>query len=157
MLEKNGYQIKVLNLVDMAHSDTYNPFLYLHEASDVYKMIDYLIANRNPPNSRHSDPFWDHAVQVLLSSICFYLKEACNPEDQTLANVLKVLRCAEGREDEDYKSALDIMFEDLEEQNPESVAVKQYKIFKSCGGGKTASTATLSSVMKIKTSFSASR
>lgn len=150
MLEKNGYKIKVLNLVDMKHSDSYNPFVYIKNSGDVYKLLEYLISNLTPPNARHSDPFWDQAARVLLSAICFYLIEECNPEDQTFSNVMKLLRCEEIHEYENYKSTLDIMFEDLAERKPESVAVKQHKLYKSCGTGKTASSILISAEVYLQ-------
>lgn len=65
--------MKVLNLLDMEHSNTYNPFRYVTCTADVYKLIDYLMANLNPEGMRSYDPFWDNATKALLSAICFFL------------------------------------------------------------------------------------
>lgn len=139
LLEENGYTIKVLNLVDLKHSNTYNPFYYLKDASDVYKMLDYLIANLTPTNSLKSDPFWDESAKALLSAICFYLLYECNPEDRNFSNVIKLLSCEDASEAyENPKSTLDILFDDLAEKDPNHIAVKQYAIYKSVGHGKTA-------------------
>ncbi len=126
MLEKNGYKIKVLNLVDMAHSDRYNPFCYVKKDSDIYTMIEFLMINVHAASTK--DPFWDEAAKMLISAICFYLYKECRPSERTFANVLKMLRAASGTEG--YTSPLDVMFEDLEAKDPEHIAVKQYKAFK---------------------------
>lgn len=135
MLEAHGYRVKVLNLLDMAKSNSYNPFNYINCAADVYKLIDYLVANVNPLSLRGIDPFWDNASKALLSAICFYLYYECRPEDRTFANVMKLLRCLDVREEQEtYESTLDLMFRTLKEVDPEHIAVKQYQVFKSAAG-----------------------
>lgn len=135
MLEAHGYRVKVLNLLDMEKSNSYNPFNYINCAADVYKLIDYLLANVNPLGLRSIDPFWDNSAKALLSAICFYLYYECRPEDRTFANVMKLLRCLDIREEqEDYESTLDVMFRTLKELAPEHIAVKQYQVFKSAAG-----------------------
>ena len=138
MLETHGYKVKVLNLLDMEHSNTYNPFNYIRTDDDVYKLIKYIMANVNPGYFlRGGDRFWDDAATTLLSAICFYLHHECRPEDRTFANVMKLMRCLEVREGfREYESTLDIMFRTLEELDPEHIAVKQYQVFKS-GADKT--------------------
>lgn len=144
MLEAYGYKIKVLNLLDMKKSNSYNPFNYIRSAADIYKLIDYLMANVNPAGFRSLDPFWDNASKALLSAICFYLFFECRPEDRTFANVMKLLRCLEVREDQEcYESTLDIMFRTLAELDPEHIAVKQYQVFKAAAG-KTAKSIQIS-------------
>lgn len=135
MLEAHGYCVKVLNLLDMEKSNSYNPFKYINCAADVYKLIDYLVANVNPAGLRSLDPFWDNASKALLSAICFYLYFECRPEDRTFGNVMKLLRCLDVREDQEgYESTLDVMFRSLKEVDPEHIAVKQYQVFKSAAG-----------------------
>ena len=136
MLEENGYKIKVLNLVDMEHSDTYNPFHYLKNEGDVYKLIEYLFANLQPEGNRTNDTFWDNAAKVLMTAVCFYLFYECKEEDRNFTNVMKLLRALEIGQGE---STLDIMFKDLEIANPDHIAVKQYKIFKSVAKAETTS------------------
>lgn len=144
MLEAHGYKVKVLNLLDMEKSNSYNPFKYITCAADVYKLIDYLIANVNPNGLKSIDPFWDNASKALLSAICFYLYYECRAEDRTFGNVMKLLRCLEVRENhEDYESTLDVMFSTLKELDPEHIAVKQYQVFKSAAG-KTAKSIQIS-------------
>ena len=151
MLEAHGYRIKVLNLLDMEHSNAYNPFRYIRCDADVYKLIDYLMVNINPLDLSRLDPFWDNAAKALLSAICFFLLSECNAEDQTFANVMKLLRCLKVRKDEeDFKSTLDILFEDLAEKDPEHIAVKQYQIFKSAGNGKTAQSIQISTEVLLQ-------
>jgi len=150
MLQKNGYKIKLLNLVDMKHSNTYNPFAYIKSETDVYKLIDYLMSNMRQGRPGHTDPFWDNAEKALLSAICFYLYYECNMEDRTLANAIKLLRCLEIKEGfEDYESTLDIMFRQLKERNPEHIAVKQYQVFKS-GAGKTVQSIQISAEVDLQ-------
>lgn len=140
MLENNGYHIKVLNLVDTEHSQGYNPFAYIRNDADIYKLIDYLIANVNPENAHYSDPFWPNSSKALISAVMFYLYKECSPSERNFSNVMKLLRAAiikDGKED--YKSPLDIIFEDLEKKDPNHIAVMQYSIFKQAPA-KTAST-----------------
>lgn len=93
MLQAHGYRVKVLNLLDMEHSDAYNPFRYIRCDADVYKLIDYLMSNLNPLGQSAWDPFWDNAAKALLSAIVFYLIRECNEEDQSFSSVMKLLRC----------------------------------------------------------------
>ena len=154
-LEKNGYKIKVLNLVDMLHSDTYNPFNYVKGPQDIYKMIEYLMVNVSPNGLSSYDPFWDNATKALLSAICFYLYYECRPEERTIANIMRLLRCLEVRDAEydpsaaQYESTLDIMFKMVQERNPEHLAVKQYQIFKSAAG-KTAQSIQISTEVYLQ-------
>ncbi len=138
MLENNGYHIKVLNLIDMEHSQGYNPFEYIRNDSDVYKIINYIMENVNPANARYSDPFWPNASKSLLSAVMFYLYKECLPSERNFTNVMRLLRAAIVREDDDYKSPLDIIFGDLAEKDPNHIAVMQYSIFKQAPA-KTAS------------------
>lgn len=140
LLEKEGYEIKVLNLIDLAHSNTYNPFRYVQCQADVYKLIDYLLLNLNPDFGHGSQNFWDKSSMALLSAVCFLLFESFSQEECTFANVMMLLRAHEIRGiSDDFQSTLDILFEQLEEKNPYSIAVKQYKVFKSAAAPETAS------------------
>jgi len=148
MLEKNGYEIKVLNLADPEHSDRFNPFKYIQNEADVYKMLDYLMPCINSAltakkSSPHYDPFYDHAAKTLLSAICFYLMESTPPQDHTIHNVLKLLRSHKVTWDEDIESTLDILFRDHRNTSPNSTSVQQYTLFKSLD----ASPATAASVL----------
>lgn len=151
-LRKQGYEIRVFNLVQMNHSNCYNPFNYIRNEEGVLTMINALIKNTNPKGSQPSDPFWEKAETALLQACCFYLQSECNPEDRNFANVMKLLRCAsaiEGQENVD--STLDILFNDLKAKDPEHIAVRSYAIFKSAGGGKTAQSILISCQTRLQT------
>lgn len=150
-LEKMGYEVRVFNLVQMEHSNSYNPFNYIRNQQGVLTMLTALIKNTNPKGSHSNDPFWEKAETALLQAICFFLQSQCNPEDRNFSNVMKLLSCAsavEGQEDQD--STLDILFKDLEAKDPEHIAVRSYKIFKSVGGGKTAQTILISCQVRLQ-------
>ena len=140
-LENAGYEIKVINLTNMDQSHCYNPFAYVREDADILVMIDVLTKNLTPPDSHSSDPFWPKSQAALLQAICFYLYKECRPAERNFTNVMKLLRAAIIKDDgvSDYKSPLDIIFEDLEKKDPNHIAVMQYSIFKQAPA-KTAST-----------------
>lgn len=137
MLKAKGYDVKVLDLIDMDKSDRYNPFRYLRNDNDIQRLVTNLFQNTTPKGSKSQDPFWDTAAQMLLLSLMFYLHYEATDESQTFASVLELIRAGEVSEDnEEYKSPLDLIFYDLEQKNPEHIAVKYYKAYHS-GSGKT--------------------
>lgn len=151
-LENQGYEVRVFNLVEMEHSNCYNPFNYIRNQEGVLIMINALIKNTTPKGSSSSDPFWEKAETALLQAICFFLVSECNKEDQNFSNVMKLLRCAKAVEgQEDVDSTLDIMFKDLAEREPEHIAVQSYAVFKSAGGGKTAQSILISCQTRLQT------
>ena len=132
MLKKNGYKIKVFNLVDMEHSNSYNPFKYIRDDNGVMMLINCLIKNTNN-GQKGGDPFWEKSETALLQALIFYLKDnkALDEDCKNFSNVMKLLRAAEVNEnDPNAKSPLDLIFEKVETENPNSIAVKQYKTFK---------------------------
>lgn len=139
MLESNGYKVKVLNLADPVHSDTYNPFCYMKSDADVFNFVDCMLAHYDllcPSAGEKYDSCLIQGVKALLSAIFFYLRHECNTEDKNLFSVLKVLHCHNVADDFDVigpsiESTLDIMMKDLKMINDEHIAVKQYDIFKS--------------------------
>lgn len=138
LLEREGYEIKVFNLIDMEYSHCYNPFAYIRKESDVLKVINTLIRNTNSKGSGGGDPFWEKSETALLQALFFFIYFEFPKEEQNFQTVLELLRLAEVKEDEeDYQSDLDIMFETLKEEKPEHIALKQYAIFKQ-SAGKTA-------------------
>ncbi|MCH5209454.1 MAG: type IV secretory system conjugative DNA transfer family protein [Oscillospiraceae bacterium] len=148
-LKKQGYEIKVFNLVQMEHSCSYNPFAYIRNEEGVLTMITALIKNTTPPNAMQSDPFWEKAEIALLQALCFYLYYECNIEDRSFSSVMRLLRCAEVRDGQaDYVSTLDIMFNDLKDKNPEHIAVRQYAVFKQAAG-KTAQSILVSCAVRL--------
>lgn len=148
-LERRGYEIRVFNLVQMDHSNCYNPFNYIRNEEGVLTMITALIKNTTPKGSSSNDPFWEKAETALLQALCFFLVSECNPWDRNFTNVMKLLRCAEVKEgQEDYDSTLDILFKDLKERDPEHIAVRQYAVFKQAAG-KTAQSILVSCSVRL--------
>ena len=137
LLEKKGYEIKVLDLINMEKSHCYNPFVYLKDDNDVQKLVTNLFKSTTPKNSQSSDPFWDTAASMLLLALIFYLKYEAPEDEQNFPMVLEMLRAGAVREDDDdYLSPLDILFNRLEYRNPNHIAIKYYKDYRS-GSAKT--------------------
>ncbi|MFC0234339.1 VirD4-like conjugal transfer protein, CD1115 family [Vagococcus entomophilus] len=140
MFEENGYKIKIFDLINRRGSDQYNPFRYLKNEDDILKIVNNLIKNTSDPKKTGGDPFFEKAETALLMAIFSYLLQEVVEEDQTLANVVELVRLANVEEDvEGYVSPLDILFQELEEKDPQNFAVAQYKIFKLAGGRTTTS------------------
>lgn len=149
MEKKAGYRVRIFNLVQMEFSDHYNPFHYIHTDEDVLAMITTLIRNTTPSGASKGDPFWEKSETALLEAICFYLYYEVREEDQNFSNVMRMMLLAKVKENqEDYKSTLDIMFEQLEKRNPNHIAVKYYKIFK-MGAGKTLKSILISATTRL--------
>lgn len=132
MLEENGYKIKVVNLIDLKHSNTYNPLSYVRDELDVLKLVDYLFSNVRPGWDRAPDPFWGATASNLISAIILFVMTELSPEERTLGQVLKLLQMHKVTEhDSDEKSDLDLIFEVLANKKPDHIAVRMYKQFKS--------------------------
>ena len=128
LLAEKGYEIKVLDLLNMEKSHCYNPFAYLETDNDVQKLVTNLFKATTPKGSQSQDPFWDTSASMLLLALIFYLKYEAPPDEQNFTMVLEMLRAADVREeDETYQSPLDELFERLEMRNPDHIAVKYYK------------------------------
>lgn len=150
-LVNQGYEIRVFNLVDMDKSHCYNPFKYIRKDEDVLTMIDCLITNTTPPNTKGGDQFWVKSETALLQALCFFLIEKCPPEEQNFSSVIEMLRLAEIDENNpNNTSPLDVMFTKLKEENPASMAVKSYDIFK-MGAGKTLKSILISCGVRLQT------
>ena len=144
LLEKKGYVIKVIDLINMSRSHGYNPFSYIKDDKDVLKLITNLIRNTTPKGSQSTDPFWEKSETALLEALCLYLLNEAPEDEQNFTMVMEMIVAAEPKEDdEDYMSPLDYLFRDLEKDKPESLAVKQYKIYKQAAG-KTAKSILIS-------------
>lgn len=147
--QEMGYKVKVFNLVDMQHSCCYNPFDYIRDDLGVVMLVNCLIKNTTPEGASKGDPFWEKSETALLQAIIFYLLEACEPKDRHFTNVMRLLTLAEvSEQNPNLKSPLDKMFEDLEKKNKNSMAVKQYKIFK-MGAGKTLKSILISCAVRL--------
>ncbi len=137
LLEKKGYVVKVLDLINMDKSHCYNPFVYLKSDNDVQKLVTNLFKSTTPKGSQSNDPFWDTAASMLLLSLVFYLWYEAPEEEQNFTMVMEMLRAGEVKEDDDmYMSPLDVLFERLEMKNPEHIALKYYRDYHS-GSAKT--------------------
>lgn len=138
LLKTKGYEIKVLDLINMHLSHCYNPFAYLKDDKDVLKLVTNLIRNTTPKGANTNDPFWERAETALLEALILYLLYEAPKEEQNFPMVMEMIAAAEVREDDEtYQSPLDELFERLEMREPEHLAVKQYNIFK-LAAGKTA-------------------
>ena len=129
MLKNNGYNVKVINLIDMAKSDCYNPFSYIREETDVIKLITNLIANTTPKGANPADPFWEKAEGMFLQALFYYVWLEVPPKRRNFETVLKLMGKAEVKE-KGKPSQLDIIMSALEETSPLGAnhpAVKQYK------------------------------
>ena len=144
LLEREGYVIKVVDLINMYKSHCYNPFEYIQDDKDVLKLITNLIRNTTPKGSQTNDPFWEKSETALLEALCLYLLHEAPQEEQNFTMVMEMIAAADVREDdEDYESPLDVLFGKLEMRKPDSLAVKQYKIYKQAAG-KTAKSILIS-------------
>ncbi len=143
-LKKKGYDVRVLNLVNLEQSDGYNPFCYLRDEKDALKLVNTLIQATTPKGSHESDPFWTKSETALLQAIILMLHQEAPAYEQNFSMVMRVLEYAEVREDDDdYISPLDLLFKAMEHERPESVALRQYKVFKQAAG-KTAKSILIS-------------
>lgn len=144
LLKKKGYEVRVFDLINPDTSFCYNPFEYVHDDKDVLRLISNLIQNTTPKGSQSSDPFWEKSETALLQALMLYLLHEAPPEEQNFAMIMEMLGSAQVKEeDEDYESPLDILFDRLEMRDPDSIAVKQYHIYKQAAG-KTAKSILIS-------------
>ena len=137
LLRQKGYEVRVLDLLNMEKSHCYNPFVYLRDDNDVQRLVTNPFKSTTPKGSQSNDPFWDTAASMLLLALIFYLKYEAPPDEQNFPMVMEMLRAADVREDMDeYTSPLDELFERLEMREPDHIAVKYYKDYHS-GSAKT--------------------
>ena len=137
LLQKKGYKVRVLDLIDMPRSHCYNPFVYLRDDNDVQRLVTNLFKATTPKGATSQDPFWDTAAQMLLLALIFYLKYEAPEEEQNFAMVMEMLRAGDvDEEDSKSPSALDTLFYDLRKTDPDHIALKYYDAYHS-GSGKT--------------------
>ncbi len=137
LLSKKGYEIRVLDLINMDRSHCYNPFVYLKNDNDVQKLVTNLFKSTTPKGTQVSDPFWDTAASMLLMALILYLKYEAPEEEQNFEMVLEMLRAGEVKEDmDDYESPLDKLFKRLELKDSNHIALKYYRDYRS-GSAKT--------------------
>lgn len=149
MLENQGYQIRVFNLIDMEHSHCYSPFAYLRKDEDVLRLINCLIKNTTPPTSSTNDPFWEKAETALLEALFFFIWSQLPEAEQNFNSVMRLLDLVSISEaDDKKKSDLDLLFEQLAKKEPTHIAVRQYNIFKHAAG-KTAKSIVVSAAVRL--------
>lgn len=150
LLQDEGYEVRVLDLISMDKSHCYNPFVYLKDDNDVQKLVTNLFKATTPKNAQSQDPFWDTAASMLLLALIFYLKYEAPEEEQNFAMVMEMLRYGSvSEEDEEYISPLDSLFYDLELREPNHIAVKYYKNYHS-GSGKTLKSIQITLVARLE-------
>ena len=146
---EEGYVLRVFDLIDPSKSDCYNPFCYIRKDADVFKLIDNFIKNTTPKGSKANDPFWEKSETALDSALMLYLLHEAPPEDQNMETILYMIENGGAKEeDDDYQSPLDLLFEALEEEQPDHIAVRQYHIFKQAAG-KTAKSILVSAAVRL--------
>ena len=144
MLEKNGYDIKVLNTINFKKSMHYNPFAYLRSEKDILKLVQTIIANTKGEGEKSSEDFWVKAERLYYTALIGYLYYEAPEEEQNFETLLAFIDASEVREeDENFKNAVDYIFEALEKEKPNHFAVKQYRKYK-LAAGKTAKSILIS-------------
>ena len=148
-LKSQGYDIKVFDLIHPRRSDGYNPFRYIREEPDVLKLMDNLVKNTTPPKGASNDPFWEKAEIALDSALMLYLLSEAPKEEQTFEMLMFMLNSAQAsEEDEQFQSPLDLLFQSLEDREPDHLAVKQYKVYKKAAG-KTAKSILITAGVRL--------
>ena len=149
LLLEMGYDVKVFNLINPQDSDGYNPFVYIRTDEDVMKLVTNLIQNTTPKNAQQNDPFWEKSEIALDTALMLYLLHEAPPEEQNFEMLMFMIENAAAMEDDDeYQSPVDMLFQGLEEENPEHIALKQYKIFKQASG-KTAKSILITAAVRL--------
>lgn len=151
MLKDNGYEIKVFNVYDMKNSMHFNPFHYFKKISDIRQFIEILMANTSGDTSdpRHTEDFWVKAERLWLMSHIAYMMETLTPEQVNINTLMMMLTSSDAREDdEEYQNGVDILFENLGNENPNSFAYKQYRKYKQAAG-KTAKSILISISVRL--------
>lgn len=144
MLVEGGYKIKVLNLIDFSQSMKYNPFRYLHSENDILKLVNCIMENTKGEGTSGGEDFWQKAEALYYQALIAYIWYEARPEEKNMNTLLAMLNASEVREeDETFENAVDKLFRELEQKNPEHFAVRQYKKYK-LAAGKTAKSILIS-------------
>ena len=140
----------MIDLINMEKSHCYNPFVYLRNDNDIQRLVTNLFKNTTPKGSQTQDPFWDQAATMLLLALVFYLHYEAPEDEQNFSMVMDMIRYGEVKEDdENHVSPLDILFQKLEYQNPEHIALKYYRGYHS-GSGKTLKSIQISLISRLE-------
>ena len=144
LLQRGGYQIKVLNTINFKKSMKYNPFAYLRSEKDILKLVNTIIANTKGDGEKSGEDFWVKAEKLYYTALIGYIWYEAPEDEKNFTTLLEMINASEAREDdEDFQNPVDLMFERLEEKDPEHFAVKQYKKYK-LAAGKTAKSILIS-------------
>ena len=132
LMKRLGYDVKVIDLINMNQSWCYNPLEYIESDNDVLRLVTNLIKNTTPKNASNNDPFWEKSETALLEALILFLVHCAPKQERNFGTVMEMLQAADVKEgDENYMSDLDILFQNLEMRDPDHIAVKQYRIYKS--------------------------
>ena len=149
MLKRNGYRIVSINTIDFSKSMHFNPFAYIRSEKDIMKLVTIFMANTKGDNQSGGDPFWDNAERLLYMAYIGYIFYECIPEEQNFGTLVDMINASDTREDdEEFKNAIDLIFDDLEKENPEHFALLQYRKFK-LAAGKTAKSILISCATRL--------
>lgn len=135
MLQKGGYEIKVLNTINFKKSMHYNPFVYIRSEKDILKLVNTIIANTKGDGDKSGEDFWVKAEKLYYQALIGYIWYEAPDEEKNIITLLEMINASEAREDdENFKNAVDLMFDELEKREPEHFAVRQYKKYKLAAG-----------------------
>lgn len=149
MLLKNGYELTVFNTIDFSKSMHYNPLAYIHSEKDILKVVNVLIENTKGEGSAANEDFWIKSERLFYTAIIAYLWQEAPPEECNIQTMLTLINSCDVREDDpEYKSPVDILFDDLEQVKPDCLAVRQYKKFK-LAAGKTLKSILISCAARL--------
>jgi len=144
LLQRGGYKIKVLNTINFKKSMRYNPFAYLRSEKDILKLVNTIIANTKGDGEKSGEDFWVKAEKLYYTALIGYIWYEAPEDEKNFTTLLEMINASEAREDdEDFQNPVDLMFERLEQRDPEHFAVKQYKKYK-LAAGKTAKSILIS-------------
>ena len=135
MLERGGYEIRVLNTINFKQSMRYNPFKYIYCENDILKLVNCIMENTKGEDSKGGEDFWSKAEALYYQALIAYIWYEAPEEEKNMTTLLEMLNASEVREDdENFKNAVDLMFEQLQQRDPEHFAVRQYVKYKMAAG-----------------------
>ena len=144
MLEHAGYEIRSLNTINFKKSSHYNPFMYIRSEKDILKLVNTIIANTKGEGDKSGEDFWVKAEKLYYQALIGYIWYEAPDEEKNFSTLLEMINASEAREDDEtFKNAVDLMFEELEERETDHFAVRQYKKYK-LAAGKTAKSILIS-------------
>ena len=130
MFQRAGYRVKILNTINFSKSMKYNPFVYIHSEKDVLKLVNTLIANTKGEGDKSAEDFWVKSERLFYTALIGYIWYEAPAEEMNFTTLLEMINASEAREDDpEFQSPVDLMFERLEQKDPDHFAVRQYKKF----------------------------